>query len=342
MDWHGYGLDQVETWADRIVEAAWEQRLRVRRVRARRARHRDARVARAGRAGRPRAAARSRSCCASGCSATAGTAGRTSAATGMHRVEEGRMLIALRDNPRPSRQAKWPLVPPPLHGDPRMTPHRGRDLRARVPAVHHVDQRRLHPDGHAARPQRRAGVVLGLHEPQLDPRAPVPARVAQPLRGPRPEGDRRPLARSSSSAGTPQRVEEAAAAPRGPVPHRRRLRLRDLAAVRDRGVAVAVPLGPARHAAPPPLRRGRIPRDRAGDPGGAARDRRRPRAPRADAAAAPHRRAGRARRAPHARTSTSSRTAPAARSARASSSASATPARAPRPCSTATAASRSC
>ena len=29
------------------------------------------------------------------------------------------MLIALRDNPRPSKQAKWPMVPPPLHGDPR-------------------------------------------------------------------------------------------------------------------------------------------------------------------------------------------------------------------------------
>ena len=23
MDWHGYSLDQVDTWADRIVEAAW-------------------------------------------------------------------------------------------------------------------------------------------------------------------------------------------------------------------------------------------------------------------------------------------------------------------------------
>jgi hypothetical protein len=29
------------------------------------------------------------------------------------------MLIALRENPRPNKQAKWPLVPPPLHGDPR-------------------------------------------------------------------------------------------------------------------------------------------------------------------------------------------------------------------------------
>ena len=37
----------------------------------------------------------------------------------------------------------------------------------------------VHPDGNAARPQRRTGVVLGLHEPELDPRAPVRARVAQ-------------------------------------------------------------------------------------------------------------------------------------------------------------------
>ena len=28
VDWHGYALDQVDTWADRVVQAAWEHGLR--------------------------------------------------------------------------------------------------------------------------------------------------------------------------------------------------------------------------------------------------------------------------------------------------------------------------
>ena len=28
LDWHGYAVDQVETWADRIVQAAWEHGFR--------------------------------------------------------------------------------------------------------------------------------------------------------------------------------------------------------------------------------------------------------------------------------------------------------------------------
>ena len=51
----------------------------------------------------------------------------------------------------------------------------------------------------------------------------------------RPAGDRRPLARSSSSARTPPVVEAAAARLDDPLPDRRRHRLRDLASVRDRG-----------------------------------------------------------------------------------------------------------
>jgi hypothetical protein len=35
---------------------------------------------------------------------------------GMHRLEEGSMTIALRENPRPAKTARWPLVPPPAHG----------------------------------------------------------------------------------------------------------------------------------------------------------------------------------------------------------------------------------
>ena len=100
MDWHHYSLDQVDTWADRIVEAAWSHGYEyVEFV------HGAPDIGtrgsyRAGRIG-ARAAAPSRSCCAGGCSATAGIAGRGSGARGCTCVEEGRMLIALRENPRP-------------------------------------------------------------------------------------------------------------------------------------------------------------------------------------------------------------------------------------------------
>ena len=80
MDWHGYGLDQVETWADRIVEAAWTNGFEYVEFVHGAPDIADARVA--GLEGRqPRGPrARSSSCCAGGCSATAGTAGRASAA----------------------------------------------------------------------------------------------------------------------------------------------------------------------------------------------------------------------------------------------------------------------
>ena len=82
MDWHQYSLDQVETWADRIVEAAWQHGYSwvefvhgASDVSARGSLGWDGRGAR-------RAGGRSSSCCAGACSATAGTGGRASAATG--------------------------------------------------------------------------------------------------------------------------------------------------------------------------------------------------------------------------------------------------------------------
>ena len=86
-------------------------------------------------------------------------------------------------------------------------------------------------------------------------------------------------------------------AARGRLPRRRRLRLPDLARLRMRGVAVAVPLGPGRGAALVPLRRGRVRGHRGGDPGGAAGPRPGPRAARAPARPSAQRRPGRARRA---------------------------------------------
>ena len=114
MDWHGYGLDQVETWADRIVEAAWSNGFRhVEFV------HGSPGLGTRGSYGRIGGAPPGR-----------GTIKELlrrrlfsnrwhrwahDRSDGLHEVDEGRMLVALRENPRPARQAKWPLVPPPLH-----------------------------------------------------------------------------------------------------------------------------------------------------------------------------------------------------------------------------------
>jgi hypothetical protein len=113
MDWHHYSLDQVETWTDRIVEAAWEHGYAyVEFV------HGAPDIGTRGSFGR-----------------RDDVAGRGTIkellrkryfgnrwhrwardrSDGMHRVEEGHMVIALRDNPHPQKRAKWPLVPPPVH-----------------------------------------------------------------------------------------------------------------------------------------------------------------------------------------------------------------------------------
>jgi len=35
---------------------------------------------------------------------------------GNHEIDEGRMRIALLENPRPNPKARWPVIPPPAHG----------------------------------------------------------------------------------------------------------------------------------------------------------------------------------------------------------------------------------
>jgi hypothetical protein len=114
VDWHGYAPDQVETWADRIVEAAYE--------------HGYARVEFVH--GAVDVAARG----------TPGYGGRSvfgrgrikdilrarlygrrwrrwalDVREGKHEIVEGRMVIALRENPSPERRARWPVLPPPAH-----------------------------------------------------------------------------------------------------------------------------------------------------------------------------------------------------------------------------------
>jgi len=115
VDWHGYALDQVETWSDRIVQAAWEHGLSyVDFV------HGAADVAARGTIGHD--------------SPAVGGRGRVkdvlrkrlyrgqwrrwaeSVRLGNHQIDEGRMLIALLENPKPNPRARWPVVPPPAYG----------------------------------------------------------------------------------------------------------------------------------------------------------------------------------------------------------------------------------
>jgi hypothetical protein len=115
MDWHQYSLDQVETWADRIVEAAWQHGYSwvefvhgAADVTARGSLGWDGGAGRAGR-GTIKQMLRRR---------LFGNRWHRWARErrdGLHRVEEGRMLIALRENPRPRPGARWPMVPPPAH-----------------------------------------------------------------------------------------------------------------------------------------------------------------------------------------------------------------------------------
>jgi len=113
MDWHGYAVDQVETWADRIVQAAWEHGYeRVEFV------HGAADVAARGTIGHdaPRVGGRGRVKDVLRRRLYRGQWRRWAEAvrSGKHEIDERRMTIALLDNPRPSR-GRWPVIPPPAH-----------------------------------------------------------------------------------------------------------------------------------------------------------------------------------------------------------------------------------
>lgn len=115
VDWHGYALDQVETWSDRVVQAAWEHGLRyVEFV------HGAADVATRGTIGHdsPAVAGRGRVKDVLRRRLYRGQWRRwaESVRLGNHRIEEGSMRIALLENPRPNQKARWPVVPPPAYG----------------------------------------------------------------------------------------------------------------------------------------------------------------------------------------------------------------------------------
>lgn len=117
MDWHGYGLDQVETWADRIVEAAWFNGFEhVEFVHGSPAFGTRGSFGRTG--GAPQGRGTIKELLRRRLFGNRWHRWAHDRSAGLHEVDEGRMLIALRENPRPRRQAKWPLVPPPLHERP--------------------------------------------------------------------------------------------------------------------------------------------------------------------------------------------------------------------------------
>jgi len=114
MDWHHYSLDQVDTWADRIVEAAFEHGFEyVEFV------HGAPDVATRGSFGRmenvPDGRGTIKQLLRKRLFGNRWHRWALEMRDGRHRVEEGQMLIALRENPRPAKRAKWPLIPPPVH-----------------------------------------------------------------------------------------------------------------------------------------------------------------------------------------------------------------------------------
>jgi len=114
MDWHGYGLDQVETWADRVVEAAWNHGfLYVEFV------HGAPDVGTRGSLGwqgaRPEGRGTIKDLLRRRLYTNRWHRWAHERRDGLHRTEDGRMVIALRENPRPRPNARWPMLPPPLH-----------------------------------------------------------------------------------------------------------------------------------------------------------------------------------------------------------------------------------
>jgi hypothetical protein len=115
VDWHGYAIDQVETWADRVVKAAWEHGLRyVEFV------HGAADVAARGTLGHdsPDVSGRGRVKDLLRKRLYRGQWRRWAQAvrTGNHVITEGSMRVALLENPRPNPNARWPVIPPPAYG----------------------------------------------------------------------------------------------------------------------------------------------------------------------------------------------------------------------------------
>jgi hypothetical protein len=116
VDWHRYAPDQVETWADQVVEAAYRHGFRhVEFV------HGAVDVAARGTpgyAGEVRGRGQIKELLRRRLYRGHWRRWAKSVREGEHALHEGRMVIALRENPDPDPRARWPVVPPPAHADP--------------------------------------------------------------------------------------------------------------------------------------------------------------------------------------------------------------------------------
>jgi hypothetical protein len=114
VDWHRYAPDQVETWSDKVVEAAYAHGFRyVEFV------HGASDVVARGTPGYGggRVAGRGRIKEILRRRLYRGAWRRWAAdrRDGLHEISEARMVIALRENPSPDRNARWPVIPPPAY-----------------------------------------------------------------------------------------------------------------------------------------------------------------------------------------------------------------------------------
>jgi hypothetical protein len=112
VDWHRYAPDQVGTWADRVIEAAYAHGFRyVEFV------HGAADVAARGTPGYEGAPVQGRGQIKELLRRRLyrGQWRRWAfdVRDGLHDLSEGRMRIALRENPSPRPDRRWPVIPPP-------------------------------------------------------------------------------------------------------------------------------------------------------------------------------------------------------------------------------------
>jgi hypothetical protein len=114
LDWHRYAPDQVATWADRVVEAAYSHGFRyVEFV------HGAADVIARGTpgyGGNPvEGRGQIKDLLRRRLYRGAWRRWVLEVREGQHEISEASMVIALRENPNPDRGARWPVIPPPAY-----------------------------------------------------------------------------------------------------------------------------------------------------------------------------------------------------------------------------------
>jgi hypothetical protein len=114
VDWHQYAPDQVETWSDKVIEAAYAHGYRfVEFV------HGASDVVARGTPGyegdRVEGRGRIKEILRRRYYRGAWRQWVTDRRDGLNDLSEARMLLALKENPNPNRDARWPVIPPPAY-----------------------------------------------------------------------------------------------------------------------------------------------------------------------------------------------------------------------------------